>query len=108
MAGTVEEADRAILRKEFAEINYEFSIDIIKVKLEQSFYKLEACTFISVSQQIFRYASKGKKEYQNSINNPEVSPIRTTLNMKDLEQQLVMNFFDMTTKDGPVEQKDEG
>ena len=61
-----------------------------------------------MSQQIFRYASKGKKEYQNSINNPEVSAVRTTLNMKDLEQQLVMSFFDMTAKDDQPEQKEEG
>lgn len=73
---------------------YSFVIEQIKLRLEEGFYKLEATTFIGVSQQIYKYASKGKTEYKSNVKTVESQPVRNTLSMKDLEQHLVMNFFE--------------
>lgn len=61
MAATVDENDVATLRQEMNSAKYTFIIEAIKMKLQENFYKIDACTFISVSQQIYKYASKGKK-----------------------------------------------
>ena len=60
MGATVSEKDRIILREEMANTKYSFIIEQVKLRLEEGFYKLENSTFINVSQQIYKYASKGK------------------------------------------------
>lgn len=47
-----------------------------------------------MSQQIYKFASKGKTEYKTTIQGSESKAVRNTLSMKDLEQQLVFNFFE--------------
>ena len=66
-------------------VKYSVSIEQIKMRIEESFYKLDHTSLIYVSQQIYKYASKGKTEYLNSLNNMEVNPVRNTVSMKDLE-----------------------
>ena len=98
MGATVSEKDRIILREEMANTKYSFIIEQVKLRLEEGFYKLENSTFINVSQQIYKYASKGKIQYKNSVQPTESKGVRNTLSMKDLEQHLVMNFFEMVGK----------
>lgn len=41
-------------------VKYSVSIEQIKMRIEESFYKLDHTSLIYVSQQIYKYASKGK------------------------------------------------
>ena len=89
-----------------ANTKHSFVIEQIKLRLQEGFYKIDATTFINVSQQIYKYASKGKNEYKSTIQgSADNKVVRNTLNMKDPEQHLVMNFFEMM-KNGELEQHD--
>lgn len=90
----MEESDRVLLREEINKSKYGLVIESIKAKLEEGYYRIEGATFIYVSQQIFKYANKGKQGYQQMVSGAEAVSARNTLSMKDLEQHLVMNFFD--------------
>ena len=96
MGATVEEEDRSNLRDEMFKVKYSIVIENIKARLEEKFYKLENCTFTHVHQQIFKFATKGKKDYNNSLTNPEVNMnIRNTMNIKDLQEHIMMNLMDL-------------
>ena len=89
------EKQRESLKEEMMNVKYGFIVEKIKAKLEDSFYKLESCTFTHVHQQIFRFATKGRNNYSNSVIGMELNlPIRNTLNIKDLQNHIMNNLHD--------------
>ena len=60
-------------------IRYEWLIEDIKNKLQENYFKIDKSTFIHVSQAIYKYATKQKKEVP--VNRQESLAMRTTLNL---------------------------
>lgn len=73
-------------------IRYELLIEDIKNKLQENYFKIENSTFIHVSQAIYKYATKNKKDdagqRQESLAN------RSTLNLQMLQQHILTTFIE--------------
>ena len=61
----VDDDERKEFEEELRNIRYELLIEDIKSKLQENFYKIDFCTFIYVSQSIYKHATKNKKEREN-------------------------------------------
>ena len=97
LVATVNEKQKESLKDEMMNVKYGIIVENIKARLEDGFYKLESCTFTHVHQQIFRFATKGRSNFGNSIIGTEFSlPSRNTLNIKDLQNHIMMNLHDFT------------
>ena len=57
----IDEEEKNEFEDELRNIRYEWLIEDIKSKLEENHFKIEFCTFIHVSQAVYKYASTRKK-----------------------------------------------
>ena len=58
----VDDTEKSAFEEELRVQKYELLIEDIKSKLQDNYYKIEYCTFINVSQKIYKYATQAKKK----------------------------------------------
>lgn len=57
----VDDQEKEEFETELASIRYELLIEDIKNKLQENYFKIDNCTFIHVSQAIYKHATKNMK-----------------------------------------------
>lgn len=83
---------------------YELLIVDITQKLQDNFFKIESSTFQAVSQQIYKYATRAKKDKENL---QELLMNRTTTqNLDLLHQHILVNFVEEFITSNESDMKD--
>ena len=95
----VDDSEKASFEEELRVQKYELLIEDIKGKLQENYYKIEYCTFISVSQKIYKFATQSKKKETpiEAVNNrgtfiADQLVNRGTVNLNFLQQALLSKF----------------
>lgn len=71
--------------------------------MQENYFKPDHCTYIYVSQQIYKYATKNKN---NKENMQEALAARTTLNLDILQHHILTNFVEgYVNNDNPPEEE---
>lgn len=90
----VDDTEKNEFDNELAKIRYEVLIEDIKSKLQENYFRLENCTFIAVSQAIYKYATRGWNQSKEDMQNLLTNRSTVNLEMLQLQQHILTQFVD--------------
>lgn len=100
----VDDEEKARFEENLREIRYELLIEDIKSKLQENFYRIENCSFISVNQKIYKHATQtqpAKDMLAPAMMN------RSTLNLDSLQQHLLVHLLEGNELEQDSEEDDD-